>query len=352
MWRWAPLLPISNPKDIVSLGEGNTPLIPVRRLGRSLDATNVLVKDESVNATGTFKARGMSCAVSMAKVSGAKKLAVPSAGNAGSALAAYAAAANMEAHIFMPQDVPEANYIECKMFGAQVKLVDGLISDCGRRVSEGKKSEEWFDVSSLKQPYRIEGKKTMGLELAEQLGWRLPDAILYPTGGGVGIIGMWKAFDELEELGWIDSKRPKMIVVQAVGCAPIVQAFEQGAKKAKFWENAQTIADGLRVPEAAGAFLVLEAVRRSKGTCIAVSDQDILRAGQLLAQTEGIFVAPEAAACVAALGGLLRQRVLKHDDEIVLFNTGTGLKYIETWARQFARELRSEERLGGLILPR
>ncbi len=352
MWRWSALLPVSNSNHIVSLGEGNTPLIPAGRLGHSLGAANVLVKDESANPTGTFKARGMSCAVSMAKESGVEKLAAPSAGNAGSALAAYAAAAGIEAHIFMPRDVPRANYIECRMFGAHVNLVDGLISDCGRLVAEGKDSQGWFDVSSLKQPYRIEGKKTMGLELAEQLGWRLPDAILYPTGGGVGIIGMWKAFDELEELGWIDSKRPKMVVVQAEGCAPIVRAFEQGGQEAEPWDDARTIASGLRVPEAGGAFLVLEAVRKSQGTCIAVSDQEILAAGRLLAGTEGLFVAPEAAACVAALEKLLRQAFLKPDDEIVLFNTGTGLKYLETWSTQFAPEPRAEERLGGLILPR
>ncbi len=352
MWRWSSLLPVSNPENIVSLGEGSTPLIPAKRLGHSIGAANVSVKDESVNPTGTFKARGMSCAVSMAKEAAVEKLAAPSAGNAGSALAAYAAATGIEAHIFMPQDVPEANYIECKMFGAHVNLVDGLISDCGRLVAEGKDSQGWFDVSSLKQPYRIEGKKTMGLELAEQLGWRLPDAILYPTGGGVGIIGMWKAFDELEELGWIDSKRPKMIVVQAAGCAPIVRAFEQGSDEAEFWDDARTIASGLRVPEAGGAFLVLEAVRKSAGTCITVTDQEILGAGRLLAETEGIFVAPEAAACVAALEKLLQRAFLKPDDEIVLFNTGTGLKYLDTWATQFTREPRSEERLGGLILPR
>ncbi len=352
MWRWSSLLPVSNTENIVSLGEGNTPLIPARRLGRSLGAANVLVKDESVNPTGTFKARGMSCAVSMAKQSGVEKLAAPSAGNAGSALAAYAAAAGIEAHIFMPRDVPEANYIECKMFGAHVNLVDGLISDCGRLVAEGKNSQGWFDVSSLKQPYRIEGKKTMGLELAEQLGWRLPDAILYPTGGGVGIIGMWKAFDELEQLGWIDSKRPKMVVVQAQGCAPIVRAFEQGSKEAEPWDDARTLASGLRVPEAGGAFLVLEAVRKSQGTCIAVSDQEILAAGRLTAETEGLFLAPEAAACVAALEKLLHQAFLGADDEIVLFHTGTGLKYLDTWATQFAPEPRGEERLGGLIFPR
>ncbi len=352
MWRWSSLLPVSNPNNIVSLGEGNTPLIPTRRLGHRLGAANVLVKDESANPTGTFKARGMSCAVSMAKELGVEKLAAPSAGNAGSALASYAAAAGIQAHIFMPRDAPEANYIECRMFGAHVNLVDGLISDCGRLVAEGKNSQGWFDVSSLKQPYRIEGKKTMGLELAEQLGWRLPDAILYPTGGGVGIIGMWKAFDELEEMGWIDSKRPKMVVVQAQGCAPIVRAFEQGSKEAEPWDDARTLASGLRVPEAGGAFLVLEAVRRSRGTCIAVSDQDILAAGRLIAESEGLFLAPEAAACVAALEKLLHQAFLKPDDEIVLFHTGTGLKYLDTWATQFSPDPRGEERLGGLILPR
>jgi len=352
MWRYGPLLPVADPASIVSLGEGNTPLIRTARLGEKLGASNLLVKDESTNPTGTFKARGMACAVSMAKQLGATKLATPSAGNAGSALAAYAAAAGMEAHIFMPRDVPQANIIECKMFGAHTTLVDGLISDCGRIVAERKDAEGWFDVSTLKEPYRIEGKKTMGLELAEQLGWRLPDAIFYPTGGGVGMIGMWKAFDELEQIGWIGPKRPKMIAVQAAGCAPIVRAFDEGVESSQFWEGASTLAAGLRVPKAIGDFLVLKAVRESGGTCLAVSDQDLLVAGRLLAESEGLFVAPEGAACFAALQQLLENGFLKKDDEIVIYNTGTGLKYLDNWATQFRPEPTAEEKLGGLILPR
>ena len=352
MWRYGPLLPVADPASIVSLGEGNTPLIRTARLGEKLGASNLQVKDESTNPTGTFKARGMACAVSMAKALGATKLATPSAGNAGSALAAYAAAAGMEAHIFMPRDVPQANIIECKMFGAHTTLVDGLISDCGRIVAERKDAEGWFDVSTLKEPYRIEGKKTMGLELAEQLGWRLPDAIFYPTGGGVGMIGMWKAFAELEQIGWIGPKRPKMIAVQAAGCAPIVRAFDEGVESSQFWEGASTLAAGLRVPKAIGDFLVLKAVRESGGTCLAVSDQDLLAAGRLLAQSEGLFVAPEGAACFAALQQLLENGFLKKDDEIVIYNTGTGLKYLDNWATQFRPEPTAEEKLGGLILPR
>jgi threonine synthase len=294
----------------------------------------------------------MSCAVSMAKELGAAKLAAPSAGNAASALAAYAAAAGLEAHLFMPRDVPEANYIECKMYGASVTLVDGLISDCGRIVAERKDAEGWFDFSTLKEPYRIEGKKTMGLELAEQLGWRLPDAIFYPTGGGVGIIGMWKAFQELEQLGWIGPKRPKMIVVQAAGCAPIVKAFAEGKDASEFWPNATTAAAGLRVPKALGDFLVLQAVRESGGTCIAISDEQILRAGRLLAQTEGIFAAPEGAACFAAIEPLLAGGFLQAHEEIVIWNTGSGLKYLENWRTQFPYQHAASERQGGLILPR
>ena len=338
MWRYGPLLPVADPESIVSLGEGYTPLIRTGRLGEKLGADNLLVKDESANPTGTFKARGMACAVSMAKELGVTKLATPSAGNAGSALAAYAAAAGMEAHIFMPRDVPQANYIECKMFGAHTTLVDGLIGDCGRIVAERKDAEGWFDVSTLKEPYRIEGKKTMGLELAEQLGWRLPDAIFYPTGGGVGMIGMWKAFDELEQIGWIGPKRPKMIAVQAAGCAPIVRAFEEGAEASEFWEGAETLAAGLRVPKAIGDFLVLKAVRESNGTCLAVSDQDLLAAGRLLAESEGLFVAPEGAACFAALQQLLENGFLKKDEEIVIYNTGTGLKYLDNWGAQIPPE--------------
>jgi threonine synthase len=352
MWRYAPLLPVADPRNVVSLGEGNTPILLAQRLGARLGASNLLIKDEGVNPTGTFKARGMACAVSMAKELGVKKLAAPSAGNAGGALAAYAAAAGIEAHIFMPRDVPEANYIECKMYGAHVTLVDGLISDCGRIVAERKQADGWFEVSTLKEPYRIEGKKTMGLELAEQLGWRLPDAVFYPTGGGVGIIGMWKAFHELEQLGWIGSKRPKMIAVQSTGCAPIVKAFEQGKDASDFWENASTLASGLRVPKALGDFLVLQAVRESGGACIAVSDEHILRAGRLMAETEGIFAAPEGAACIAALEPLLAGGFLKGTDEIVIWNTGSGLKYLDNWQTQFPYQHAASERQGGLILPR
>ncbi len=352
MWRYGPLLPVREDAHIVSLGEGNTPIIAARRLGARLGADHLLIKDESANPTGTFKARGMSAAVSMAKQLGLAKLAAPSAGNAAGALAAYAAAAGIEAHLFMPRDVPQANYIECKMYGARVTLVDGLISDCGRIVAERKQAEGWFEVSTLKEPYRIEGKKTMGLELAEQLGWRLPDAIFYPTGGGVGIIGMWKAFEELEKIGWIDARRPKMIAVQAAGCAPIVRAFEQGQESAEFWEDATTVASGLRVPKALGDFLVLRAVRESGGTAIAVSDQELLDAGQVLAESEGLFVAPEGAACIAALQRLLQSNFLRRDEQIVIYNTGTGLKYLENWSTRFPLEPRADGRLGGLILPR
>ncbi len=333
MWRYAPLLPVSKAEDIVSLGEGWTPLLETPRLGKKLGAKNLWLKEESANPTGTFKARGMSAAVSMAKALGATKLATPSAGNAAGALAAYAARAGLEAHIFMPKDVPRANYIECVACGANVTLVDGLISDCGRMVAERKEAEGWFDLSTLKEPYRIEGKKTMGLELAEQLGWRLPDVIFYPTGGGVGMIGMWKAFNEMEELGWIGSKRPKMIAVQAAGCAPIVRAFEQGDAASEFWEGAETVASGLRVPKAIGDFLVLRAIRESGGTAIAVSDEELMAAGRTLAECEGLFEAPEGAACVSALEKLLASGFLSAADEIVIYNTGTGLKYLEPWER-------------------
>ena len=352
MWRYGPLLPVANAANIVSLGEGWTPLIPTPRLGDRLGVDKLWIKDEGQNPTGTFKARGMSCAVSMAKELGVTKLAAPSAGNAGGAMAAYGAAACMEVNVFMPRDVPEANYVECKMAGANTTLVDGLISDCGKIVAERKDAEGWYDVSTLKEPYRIEGKKTMGLELAEQLGWRMPDAVFYPTGGGVGMIGMWKAFDELEQLGWIDSKRPKMICVQAAGCAPIVKAFEEDREDSQFWENATTLASGLRVPKALGDFLVLNAVRESGGACIAVSDQDLLEAGVWLAESEGLFVAPEGAACVTALDQLLKSGFLKKSDEVVIYNTGTGYKYLENWSTLYPPEGTDEERQGGMILPR
>ena len=266
-----------------------------------------------------------------------KKVAIPSAGNAANAMAAYAAAAGMEAHIFMPQDVPQSNYIECQSFGAHVTLVDGLISDCGRMVGERKDAEGWFDVSTLKEPYRIEGKKTMGYELAEQMNWTLPDVIFYPTGGGVGMIGMWKAFDEMEQLGWIGARRPKMIAVQAAGCQPIVRAFEQGTERSEFWQNATTVSSGLRVPKPLGDFLVLQAVRQSGGTAIAVTDEESLDWGIELAKQEGLFVAPEGAACVAACRHLLNSGFLKASEKIVIYNTGAGLKYLEAYATRFPR---------------
>ena len=337
LWRYAPVLPVSKPESIVSLGEGMTPLIRARHLGAKTGAKRLWIKDEGLNPTGSFKARGMSAAISMAVELGIKKIAIPSAGNAASAAAAYAAAAGIEAHIFMPKDVPQANYVECKALGAHVTLVDGLISDCGRMVAERKDREGWFDMSTLKEPYRVEGKKTMGYEVAEQFGWELPDAIFYPTGGGVGLIGMWKAFDELETLGWIGgkelgSKRPKMIAVQAAGCQPVVRAFEQGAARAEFWENASTIAAGLRVPKPLGDVLVLDALRASHGTAVAVDDAEILDAGIELASLEGIFAAPEGAACVAALRHLLASGFLSPDERIVIYNTGSGLKYLESYA--------------------
>lgn len=353
MWRYAPVLPVSKPASMITLGEGWTPLIRARHYGASIGAQNLWVKDEGLNPTGSFKARGLACCISMCHELGIKKVALGSAGNAASATAAYAAAAGLEAHIFMPKDVPQSNYIECKSFGAKVTLVDGLISDCGRIVAERKDAEGWFEINTLKEPYRIEGKKTMGYEVAEQFQWNLPDAIFYPTGGGVGLVGMWKAFDEMEALGWIGSKRPKMIVVQADGCAPVVRAFEQGVERSTFWENASTVSSGLRVPKPIGDFLILRAVRASAGTCIAVSDRASLLAGAKLAATEGIFAAPEGAACFAALDQLLQSGFLKPEEKIVVYNTGAGLKYLEAYSTLFPRTSDSEsDKLGGLITPR
>ena len=337
MWRYAPVLPVSKPNAIVSLGEGMTPLINTKRLGERLGARDLWVKDEGVNPTGSFKARGLSCAISMCVELGISKVAIPSAGNAAGAMAAYAAAAGIEAHIFMPRDVPQSNFIECCATGAQVTLVDGLISDAGKMVAAKKDAEGWFDVSTLKEPYRIEGKKTMGYEVAEQFRWTLPDVIFYPCGGGVGMIGMWKAFDEMETLGWIGPKRPKMIAVQAEGCAPIVKAYEEGKQRSDFFENAQTVASGLRVPKALGDFLVLNAVRESNGTAIAVSDDEMIQAGIDLASDEGIFAAPEGGACVAALRKLLATGFLSPQERIVIYNTGSGLKYLEAYSPRFPR---------------
>src|SRR5579863_7942171 len=337
LWRYLPVLPVRGRESIVSLGEGMTPLLSARRLGASVGAEQLWVKDEGLNPTGSFKARGMSPAISMALELGIRKVAIPSAGNAASAAAAYAAAAGIEAHIFMPADVPQSNYIECKMLGARVTLVQGLISDCARIVAERREQEGWFDMSTLKEPYRIEGKKTMGYEVAEQFGWELPDAILYPTGGGVGLIGMWKAFDEIEQLGWIGSKRPKMIAVQAEGCQPVVRAVERGDSRAEFWQGASTVAAGLRVPKPLGDVLILDAVRASGGTAIAVADSETLDAAGELASQEGIFAAPEGAACVAALRRLLASGFLSPKERIVIYNTGSGLKYLEAYSLQARR---------------
>ncbi len=352
MWRYAPILPAAD-AFIVTLGEGWTPLVPAKRLGARVGADSLWVKDEGINPTGSFKARGLSCVVSMCVELGVRKVAMPSAGNAASATAAYAAAAGIEAHIFMPRDVPQANFLECKAHGAHVTLVDGLLGECARIVAERGPIEGWFDVTTLKEPYRIEGKKTMGYEVAEQMDWELPDAIVYPTGGGVGIIGMWKAFNEMEKLGWIGSRRPKMIAVQATGCAPIVRAFEENQPCSRFFDNAHTIAAGLRVPKALGDFLILDAVRQSQGCAIAVTDDDMLAGGVQLASDEGIYAAPEGAACVAALERLLASGFLKQTERIVLYNTGSGLKYPEAYSTRFPRAASSEQdKLGGLITPR
>ncbi|HTW66126.1 MAG TPA: threonine synthase [Bryobacteraceae bacterium] len=353
MWRYAPLLPVTDPKHIVTLGEGLTPLMKVDRLGARLGVPDLWVKDDGLNPTGSFKARGMACAVSMCVEFGQSKIAVASAGNAGSALAAYGAASGIEAHIFVPRDVPRANYIEYRAYGARVNLIDGLISDCGRIIAERKQAEGWFDISGLKEPYRIEGKKTMGYEIAEQFGWKLPDAILYPTGGGVGLIGMWKAFEELEALGWISSARPKMIAVQTTGCQPVVRAFEQGEARTTYWEDAHTVAAGLRVPKPLGDALTLSAIRASGGTAIAVTDEELLDASLELAAETGIFAAPEGGACLAGLKKLLANSFLAPDEQIVLYNTATGLKYLEAFSTRFPQTSGSEQdKLGGLITPR
>jgi len=323
MWRYAAVLPDVEP---VTLGEGMTPILPSRKYPK------LLIKDDGLNPSGSFKARGMSAAISMARHYGLKKLAAPSAGNAGGALAAYSAAAGLDAYVFMPKDVPLANRLEVEASGAHLTLVDGLISDCGRMVAERKEKEGWFDVSTLKEPFRVEGKKTMGYEVAEQLGWRLPDAILYPTGGGVGLIGMWKAFAEMEELGWIETgKRPKMISIQASGCAPIIKALHEEQEASEMWQNAHTLAAGLRVPKAYGDFIILDIIRASGGTAVAVHDDAIMDGVKELAENEGIFAAPEGGAAMAAYPELLKTGFLKVSDEVVLFNTGSGYKYLDVF---------------------
>ncbi|HKY97657.1 MAG TPA: threonine synthase [Gemmatimonadaceae bacterium] len=331
MWRYREVMPVENDANVVSLGEGWTPLLHAERLGADVGIARLLIKDESLNPTQSFKARGMSAAVSMAKELGVTKLAAPSAGNAGGALAAYAARAGLEAHIFVPKDTPRANVIECQRLGANVTLVDGLITDCGAEVARRKDAEGWFDVSTLKEPYRVEGKKTLGYEVAEQLGWELPDVIVYPTGGGTGLVGMWKAFDEMEQMGWIGSKRPRMVTVQSEGCAPIVKAFEEGKQSAEMFENAATVASGLRVPKAIGDFLILDAIRNSGGTAIAVSDAELIAAVDQIGAREGLFVAPEGGACLPALRVLIERNLVDKDETVVLFNTGAGIKYLEAF---------------------
>ena len=330
LWRYAEVLPNDPP---VSLGEGMTALVHAERLGKSMGLERLYVKDEGLNPTGSFKARGMTAAVSRAKQLGAKALAAPTAGNAGGALAAYAAAAGLPAVIVMPADTPVANVMECQAFGARVVKLNGLISDCGKYVAEHKDREGWYDVSTLKEPYRVEGKKTMGYELWEQFGGKLPDMILYPTGGGVGLIGMCKAFDEMQEMGWIGSERPRMVVVQAEGCAPIVRAWEAHQNSAQFFQNAATIASGLRVPGPLGDLLILSMLRQTKGTALTVTDEELLHAGRELASMEGIFAAPEGAATVIAARKLAASGWIKRDETVVLFNTGTGYKYPEAWQR-------------------
>jgi threonine synthase len=324
MWRYRSVLPDVNP---VTLGEGWTPMLHSKRY------VGVYVKEEGANPTGTFKARGLAMAVTMARHYGLRKLAVPSAGNAAGALAAYAAAAGIEAHIFMPRDVPFANYVEAVAYGANVTLVDGLISDCARIVAERKQQEGWFDISTLKEPFRVEGKKTMGYELVEQLGWEYPEAVFYPTGGGVGLIGMWKAFEELEELGWVKpGRRPRMIAVQAAGCAPVARAYDSGAATSQMWQNASTFASGLRVPKPYGDAIILDILRASNGIAMAVSDEEILASILDRARNEGIFLSPEGASVTAAYDKLLADGTLKASDRVVLFNTGAGLKYTDVTA--------------------
>ena len=343
LWRYAEVLPDAL---AVSLGEGFTPMLPSREF------PHVLIKDEGLNPTGSFKARGMSVAVTMARAYGLKKLAAPSAGNAGSALAAYCAAAGLEAHIFMPKDVPLANRVECESYGAHLTLVNGLISDCARMVAERKEKEGWFDVSTLKEPFRVEGKKTMGYEVAEQLGWELPQGIIYPTGGGVGLLGMWKAFDEMETLGWIGPERPKMVVVQSAGCAPVVKAWDEGKPTADFWADASTLAAGLRVPKAYGDYLILEILKKSSGIALAVTDAEIMDAFRHWARVEGIFAAPEGAASLVAYRKLRASGFFSAEDKVVLFNTGSGLKYLDVIEKQKPSGKRLASRqIGGIIGP-
>jgi threonine synthase len=329
MWRYFELMPVRERGNIVSLGEGWTPLTKASRLGGVVGVEDLWIKDEGIIPTGSFKARGLSAAISKAKELGIRSVAMPSAGNAAGAMAAYGARAGMEVYVFMPEDAPKVNAVESEVVGAKVVLVKGLISDAGKLVREGNKEMGWFNVATLGEPYRVEGKKTMGLEVAEQLDWNLPDVIIYPTGGGTGIIGMWKVFDELEEMGWIGSERPRMISVQAEGCSPIPKAYEEGKEESEFFQNASTIATGLRVPKALGDFLILRAVRESEGTALAVTDEEIMADVGLMARNEGLFPCPEGAATLSALRHMIADGEVDRDERVVLFNTGSGLKYTD-----------------------
>ena len=338
LWRYLEMLPVRHPDKIVSLTETSTPVIETKRLAAEFGLKNLFIKDESRLPTGSFKSRGMAMAITMAHEFGIKKVACPTAGNAGGAMAAYAARAGMEAYVFMPEDTPAINKKECFLAGAKTFLVNGLITDCGKIVGEGQSKKGWFDLSTLKEPYRIEGKKTMGLELAEQFGWELPDVILYPTGGGTGLIGMWKAFFELEAIGWLNSpKKPKMISCQSEGCAPIALAFAKNERFAPKFENASTIASGIRVPAAVGDFMILDAVRQSGGVALATPENDIPKWMQLVASKEGISLCPESAVCLGALDVLLKQGTIKRDERIVIFNTGASQKYPEAVNEQLPR---------------
>ncbi len=329
MWRWHELLPVAGPANVVTLGEGDTPLLSLDHLGHELGLPHLYAKDEGQNPTGTFKARGLAAAISKAKELGLRKVIIPTAGNAGGAMAAYAARAGMSACVFMPEDTPLSNVVECRITGAQVELVPGLISDAARLAAEKARAENWFDVSTFKEPYRLEGKKVMGFEIAEAFDWHLPDVILYPTGGGTGLVGIWKGIAELQEMGWLPGEhRPRLVAVQAAGCAPVIKAFESGAETCSFWPDAQTAASGLRVPRPFADRLILDALRASQGTAVAVSEEEIVSAQSLLAQREGMFVAPEGAATLAGLLKLKDQGWIDPEQKILLLNTGTGLKYI------------------------
>jgi len=331
LWRYREILPIRNPQYRLSLGEGFTPLLLADNLGEAVNFANLYIKEEGVNPTTSFKARGLAVAVSRAFELGVKAVSIPSAGNAAGAMSAYAALASMNAYVYMPKDVPQPFVAECKALGAEVTLVDGVITDCGKMAAKDVAEFGRFDMSTLKEPYRLEGKKTMGYELAEQMNWQLPDVIIYPTGGGTGLVGMWKAFEEMESLGWIGKRRPRMVTVQSDGCAPMVRAFQEGTEFADPWENPKTVADGLRVPAAVGDFLILRTLRESNGTAVAVSEKELMKGANLIGRTQGIFASPEGGATLAAFQKLRESGWIKEDETVVLFNTGSGHKYSHLW---------------------